>query len=61
MALYESLEVFATTIDNLEKEARNRSIKITVRQTFNDDPTDAIIHLKVLIKLLIQCPQRIFH
>jgi gamma-aminobutyric acid type B receptor len=46
MTLHQSLEVFTSTVDNLEKEAKQRSIKITVRQAFNDDPTDAIINLK---------------
>jgi gamma-aminobutyric acid type B receptor len=45
--LQDSLEVFSSTVDNLEKEAKNASIEITVRQTFNNDPTDAVIHLKV--------------
>ena len=46
--LQDSLEVFTSTVDNLEKEAKLNSIEITVRQTFNNDPTDAIIHLKVI-------------
>ena len=46
MALHQSLEVFTSTVDNLEKEAKQRSISITVRQTFNDDPTGIKIDYK---------------
>jgi gamma-aminobutyric acid type B receptor len=39
-------EVFTSTVDNLEKEAKQFDIEILVRQTFTDDPTDAVRNLK---------------
>lgn len=40
-------EVFTSTVDDLEKEAKKFNIEISVRQTFTDDPTDAVKNLKV--------------
>lgn len=39
-------ELFTSTIDNLEKEAKKFDIEILVRQTFTDDPIDAVKNLK---------------
>ena len=44
--LQDAKEVFTSTVDDLEKEARKNSIDIVVRQTFADDPTDAVKNLK---------------
>ena len=46
--LQENKEVFASTVDNLEKEAKDFNIEISIRQTFTDDPTDAVRNLKVI-------------
>ena len=45
--IQEAKEVFTSTMDDLEKEAKNFDIEILVRQTFTDDPTDAVKNLKV--------------
>lgn len=45
--LQDAKEVFTSTVDNLEKEAKDFNIEILVRQTFTDDPTDAVKNLKV--------------
>lgn len=45
--LQDNKEVFTSTVDNLEKEAKQFNITIIARQTFTDDPTDAVQNLKV--------------
>jgi hypothetical protein len=46
-AIHMEQEVFTSTVDDLEKEAKKNDIEILVRQTFTDDPIDAVKNLKV--------------
>ena len=46
--LQDNKEVFTSTVDDLEKEAKNSNIEIIDRQTFTDDPSYAVKNLKVL-------------
>jgi hypothetical protein len=46
-------EVFTSTADDLENEAKKYNMTILIRQTFTDDPSDAIINLMVKRKLSI--------
>lgn len=39
--------MFTSTVDDLVKEAHKFNVDISVRQTFTDDPTDAVANLKV--------------
>jgi hypothetical protein len=45
--LQDNKEVFTSTVDDLVKEAHKFNVDISVRQTFTDDPTDAVANLKV--------------
>jgi gamma-aminobutyric acid type B receptor len=47
--LQENKEVFTSTVDDLEREAKQFNISIIDRQTFTDDPTYAIKNLKVIL------------
>ena len=42
----EAEEVFATTLDDLEREAKAQNIEIFNRQLFKDDPSAAVANLK---------------
>lgn len=45
--IQDNKEVFTSTVDNLEKEAKDFNITIIARQTFTNDPTYAVKNLKV--------------
>ena len=50
----EAEEVFATTLDNLEQQAKAENIEIFNRQIFKDDPSAAIQNLKrQVVKVVI--------
>lgn len=46
--LQDNKEVFASTVDDLEREAKQFEIEILDRQTFTNDPTYAVKNLKKL-------------
>ncbi|CAF0750938.1 unnamed protein product [Brachionus calyciflorus] len=48
VTLQDNKEVFTSTVDDLEKEAKNFEIEILDRQTFTNDPTYAVKNLKKL-------------
>ena len=54
--LQEAEEVFATTLDDLEREAKDKNIEIFNRQIFKDDPSAAVASLKrqVLLPLFLK-------
>ncbi len=47
----EAEEVFATTLDDLEREAKAQNIEIFNRQLFKDDPSAAVANLKRQVRL----------
>lgn len=54
--IQDNKEVFTSTVDNLEKEAKDFNIKIIARQTFTNDPTYAVKNLKVFFSPFILYP-----
>ena len=49
----EAEEVFATTLDNLEQQAKAENIEIFNRQIFKDDPSAAIQNLKRQVVIIV--------
>jgi hypothetical protein len=46
LILQEAEEVFVTTLDDLERQAKTENIEIFNRQIFKDDPSAAVANLK---------------